>query len=55
MSLRVAVVGMGGIGNIHAGIYAEHPDTLLVAVCDVVPEKCRKIGRAIRLPGLLRR
>ena len=42
MSLRVAVVGMGGIGNIHAGIYAEHPDTLLVAVCDVVPENAEK-------------
>ena len=37
MTLRVAVVGMGGIGHIHAGVYAEHPDTRLVAVCDVSP------------------
>lgn len=39
MTLKVAVVGLGNIGNIHARIYSEHPDTEIVAVCDIIPEK----------------
>ena len=42
MPLRVAVVGLGNIGNIHAPIYVEHPDTELVAVCDIIKEKADK-------------
>jgi predicted dehydrogenase len=34
MPLRVAIVGMGGIGNTHAGVYQKHPECELVAVCD---------------------
>jgi predicted dehydrogenase len=37
--LRVAVVGMGGIGNTHAACYLKDPLAKLVAVCDVVKEK----------------
>jgi predicted dehydrogenase len=39
MPLRVAIVGMGGIGNTHAGVYQKHPDCEIVAVCDMVREK----------------
>jgi len=39
MSLRVAVVGMGNIGNIHARVYQEHPECEIVAVCDIIKEK----------------
>ena len=39
MALRVAVVGLGGIGNRHAGIYKAHKDTDLVAVCDIIKER----------------
>ncbi len=42
MALNVAIVGMGGIGNIHAGIYEKHADTDLVAVCDLIKEKADK-------------
>ena len=35
MALRVAVVGVGNIGSIHAGVYDKHPDAELVAVCDI--------------------
>lgn len=41
MSLKVAVVGVGNIGNIHAGIYQKHPECELVAVCDIIPEKAK--------------
>jgi predicted dehydrogenase len=51
MTLRVAVVGMGNIGNIHAGIYEKHPDTQLVAVCDIIPEKADKAAARYGCPA----
>jgi predicted dehydrogenase len=42
MPLKVAVVGLGNIGNIHAGIYQKHPDCELVAVCDIIEERAKK-------------
>ena len=42
MTLKVAIVGMGNIGNQHAGIYGDHPDTEVVAVCDIIPERSDK-------------
>ena len=39
MALKVAVVGMGGIGHTHARCYKENPLAELVAVCDVIKEK----------------
>jgi len=39
MALKVGVVGMGGIGNLHADCYRNDPLAELVAVCDVVREK----------------
>ncbi len=46
MTLKVAVVGMGVIGNNHARIYGEHPDTEVVAVCDIIPERSDKAAEA---------
>jgi predicted dehydrogenase len=37
--LRIGVVGMGGIGNTHAGCHKNDPLAKLVAVCDVVQAK----------------
>jgi len=42
MSLRVAIVGMGGIGNTHAGVYEKHPECQIVGVCDILKEKADK-------------
>ncbi|TDQ40765.1 Gfo/Idh/MocA family protein [Aureibacillus halotolerans] len=39
MTLRVAVVGVGNIGSIHAGVYHANEKTELVAVCDIDREK----------------
>ena len=39
MALNVAIVGMGNIGNTHAGVYQKRPDVSIVAVCDVIKEK----------------
>lgn len=39
--LRVAIIGLGGIGNTHAGVYQSEPLAQLVAVCDMLPEKAQ--------------
>ncbi|MCL6633806.1 MAG: Gfo/Idh/MocA family oxidoreductase [Alicyclobacillus herbarius] len=39
MTLKVAVVGVGNIGSIHARVYHENPKTELVAVCDGIRER----------------
>lgn len=39
MALKVGIVGMGGIGNTHAGCYKKDSLSELVAVCDIVREK----------------
>lgn len=39
MTLKIGVVGVGNIGNIHAGVYKNNPKVELVAVCDIVKEK----------------
>lgn len=42
MTLKVAVVGLGTIGNIHSQVYTDNEDVELVAVCDVDKEKADK-------------
>jgi predicted dehydrogenase len=44
MPLNVAIIGMGGIGNTHARVYAAHPQVNIVAVCDAIPEKAKEAG-----------
>jgi len=39
MALKIAVVGMRGIGNTHAQCHSKDPLAKLVAVCDVVKER----------------
>ena len=51
MTLRVAIIGMGAIGRIHANIYAEHPETTVAAVCDVAPEPLQQAMEAFGCPG----
>jgi predicted dehydrogenase len=42
VSIRVAVVGAGNIGNIHGSVYLKDPLAELVGYCDIIPEKARK-------------
>ena len=39
MTLNVAVVGLGNIGNLHAGVYQKNPATQIVAVCDILKDR----------------
>ena len=42
MAIKVAVIGMGGIGYTHARAYANDPLAELIAVCDINKEKADK-------------
>lgn len=39
MTLKVAIVGLGGIGNTHIGVYQKRPDCQIVAVCDILKDR----------------
>ncbi len=39
MVLKIGIVGMGGIGNLHAECYKKDPLAELIAVCDIIKEK----------------
>ncbi|HUT59852.1 MAG TPA: Gfo/Idh/MocA family oxidoreductase [Phycisphaerae bacterium] len=47
MPLRIAIVGMGNIGNTHARVYQELKDkTQIIAVCDIIRERADKAAAA---------
>ncbi len=48
MALRIAIVGMGGIGNTHARVYQELPETEIVAVCDIIKERADNAAAAYK-------
>lgn len=39
MGLKIGIVGMGGIGNLHGDCYVKNPLAELTAVCDIKKEK----------------
>jgi UDP-N-acetylglucosamine 3-dehydrogenase len=49
--LRVAIVGLGGIGKNHARCYTSNPDAELVAVCDLLPERVDPVGKQYGIPA----
>ncbi len=51
--LRVAVIGLGPIGNIHLRQYAAHPEVRLVGVCDLLRERAEAAAAAYGVPAFL--
>lgn len=48
--VRVCVIGLGNIGNLHATIHAENPVAELAGVCDIIPERARDTGERLGVP-----
>ena len=46
--IRVAVIGVGHLGSIHARIYSQLESAQLVAVCDLDPKRAQTIARQFR-------
>jgi predicted dehydrogenase len=49
--LRVGVVGMGPIGNLHADIYRELPGTELAAICDIDHGRADAAAQRLGVPA----
>jgi len=48
--LRVAVIGAGHLGAIHAKVYSKLPSVKLVGVCDVNGDRAKEIGDRFDVP-----
>ncbi len=51
MTLQVAIVGLGNIGNTHAGVYQSRADCRIVAVCDVIKERADRAAERYHCPA----
>ena len=51
MTLKVAIVGMGNIGNVHGRVYQQHADTEIVAVCDIIEERADRAAEKYGCQG----
>ena len=51
--LRVCVIGLGHIGNLHARIYKEDPLVELVGVCDIRADRATAAGSRLGVPSFL--
>lgn len=51
MALNVAIVGMGGIGNVHARCYQKEGQAKIVAVCDIIKERADAAAAAYNAPA----
>ncbi|MFO7899579.1 MAG: Gfo/Idh/MocA family oxidoreductase, partial [Planctomycetota bacterium] len=49
--LRVAVIGMGPIGNRHADIYREDDLADLVGVCDIIEDRADAAAERLGVPA----
>lgn len=43
--IKVAVIGCGHLGTLHARVYSEFPFAQLVAVCDILPDRAESVAR----------
>ena len=51
--LKVAVIGVGHLGSIHAKIYKENPNVDLMGVCDTDKDKLNAVSGELGVPGYL--
>jgi predicted dehydrogenase len=49
--VRVCVIGLGVIGNLHASIYKADPLAELVGVCDIIPERADAAAAKFGVPA----
>lgn len=49
--LKVAIVGVGNIGNLHGEVYSKRADVEIVAVCDIIPERADRAAEKFRCQG----
>lgn len=51
MDIKIAVIGVGHLGSIHAKIYKEIPNCFLAAVCDTDKKRLEEVSQSLNVPG----
>jgi predicted dehydrogenase len=51
MALKIGIVGMGGIGNVHGDCYVKDELSEIVAVCDMIKERADKAAAKFNVPA----
>jgi len=51
--VKVAVIGVGHLGSIHAKIYKRLPKCQLIGVCDILPQRLKEVAHALRTASFL--
>jgi len=49
--VKVALVGAGGMGRVHANAYSKMDEAGLIAVCDIDPEAADKFAEEFKIPA----
>lgn len=49
--IRVAVIGVGHLGSIHAKVYQEIPDCTLTAICDTDTSRLNQVSSELKVSG----
>jgi len=47
MSIRIGIIGMGGMGNSHLSRLKKMPEARIVSVCDVIEERAKKAAESV--------
>ncbi len=47
--LRIGFIGTGGMGRSHVRMQSANPRVEIVAMCDLIPEKCERIKAELGL------
>ena len=51
--IKVGVIGVGHLGNIHAQIYRQMPKAELVGISDINPTRLKEISKKVNVPGYI--
>ena len=51
MTIKVGIVGMGNIGNVHGGCYVDDPLAEIAAVCDIIQERADRAAEKYGCPA----
>ncbi|MEA4889122.1 MAG: Gfo/Idh/MocA family oxidoreductase [Clostridiaceae bacterium] len=52
-TIKLGMIGLGGMGNHHAAILSKMPGVEIVGVCDLIEEKAKKLGEQLNVPWYL--
>lgn len=49
-TIKLAIIGLGGMGSYHSGVLSKMPFIEITGVCDLLEEKAKGIGKKLNVP-----